>query len=65
LDLKNEALKHFVTAAACGWTDYRSALVDPRFENLRTNEQFREAIDAIRQRMALLREGASMNGALR
>jgi serine/threonine protein kinase/tetratricopeptide (TPR) repeat protein len=58
LGSKDEALKHLVTAAAYGWTDYRSALIDPRFNNIKTEQQFRDAIDVIRQRVASLREGA-------
>jgi serine/threonine protein kinase/tetratricopeptide (TPR) repeat protein len=58
LGAQDRAVKHFMAAAACGWTDYRSPVIDPRFENVRTNEQFREAIDAIRQKVASFREGA-------
>lgn len=63
LGSQDRAVKHFGTAVACGWTDYRSPLIDPRFANLRTNEQFREAIDALRQRVASLRQGVSNSGA--
>ncbi len=59
LDVTDLALKHFVAAAAFGWLDYRSAMMDPRFENLRSNNQFRDAIDAMRQTMASLREGVT------
>ncbi|HEV2806492.1 MAG TPA: protein kinase [Chthoniobacterales bacterium] len=58
LGSKDNAVKYFVRAAASGWTEYRSALIDPRFENIRTEKEFRDAIDAIRQKVASLREGA-------
>jgi hypothetical protein len=58
LGSKDKAVKYFADAAACGWMDYRSALIDPRFENIRTENEFRAAIDAIRQKVASLSEGA-------
>ena len=58
LGSKQRALKYLERATACGWTDYRSTLVDPRFENIRNENEFRTAIDAIRQKVAALREGA-------
>jgi serine/threonine protein kinase/tetratricopeptide (TPR) repeat protein len=61
LGSKNAALKHFRDAAASGWTDYRSALIDPRFNNIKTEQQFRDAIDVIGQRVASLQQGVSSN----
>ena len=59
LGSKNRAVAYFAAAAAYGWTDYRSPLVDPRFENVRAETEFRDSIDAIRQKVASLREGAN------
>jgi tetratricopeptide (TPR) repeat protein len=58
LGSKERALKYLERATACGWTDYRSALADPRFENIRNENEFRAAIEAIRQKVASLRAGA-------
>jgi serine/threonine protein kinase/tetratricopeptide (TPR) repeat protein len=58
LGSKADALKLLAQATSCGWTDYRSALIDPRFENIRNENEFRAAIEAIRQKVASLRAGA-------
>jgi len=59
MDLRELALKHFALAAGCGWLDHRSALIDPRFENIRSESEFREAMETMRQKVASLRHEVS------
>jgi tetratricopeptide (TPR) repeat protein len=59
LDLSGPALEHLQAAVGYGWLDHRSTVIDPRFDNIRFHVQFREAIEAMRQKVALLREGVN------
>jgi serine/threonine protein kinase/tetratricopeptide (TPR) repeat protein len=56
LNATDAAVKHLFAAINFGWLDYRSAMLDPRFDNLRPHTQFRDALDAMRQKATSLQQ---------
>jgi len=59
LDNSDAALKHLHAAVGSGWLDYRSASIDPRFDKVRYQTRFREAMEMMRQNVTSLQHGVS------
>ena len=55
---QEEALALLRKSVAAGWLDFRSTLIDPRFEALRQDAGFVALIDALRLKVSRLREEA-------
>jgi serine/threonine protein kinase/tetratricopeptide (TPR) repeat protein len=51
---KEAALSHLAEAIDRGYLDYRSARLDPRFDNISQDDRFRQAVEAAQQRVAEL-----------
>lgn len=53
------ALTHLRLAAASGWLDYRSLVLDPRFDSLRQDSRYSSISEAMATRVASLRRSQS------
>jgi len=53
---RKEALAWLDKAIEAGWRDYQMALLDPWLENLRDNEQFREAMARVKTKVDEMRK---------
>ena len=49
------AIKYLKESIATGWLDYRSPKLDPRFDFIATNAQFKKLLDDLATRVADLR----------
>jgi len=49
------ALDHLAAATRAGWTDFRSPLLDPRFDGIATDPRFQQIISTLTHKMAELR----------
>jgi serine/threonine protein kinase/tetratricopeptide (TPR) repeat protein len=52
---KEAALKHLRAAAEAGWIDYRSTLIDPRFDAITGDPRFHEIISLLKAQVSGLR----------
>ena len=52
---KEAALKHLRAAVASGWVDYRSTLIDPRFDAISGDPRFQEIISLLKAQVSGLR----------
>jgi serine/threonine protein kinase/tetratricopeptide (TPR) repeat protein len=52
---KETALKHLRAAVAAGWVDYRSILIDPRFDAITGDPRFHEIISLLKAQVSGLR----------
>jgi serine/threonine protein kinase/tetratricopeptide (TPR) repeat protein len=60
LDSKNAALDHLRSALQEGWIDFRSLAFDPRFDRLRAEPAFKQISEAMKTRVASLRQTATL-----
>jgi tetratricopeptide (TPR) repeat protein len=56
LDLTDSSIQHLRAAVQRGWIDYRSLQMDPRFDSLRSDAQFKEIILGLTAKVAEMRE---------
>ena len=50
----DKSLQHFKAAVADGWIDYRSAQLDPRFDNISSTPEFRKTVSDLATKTARL-----------
>jgi serine/threonine protein kinase/tetratricopeptide (TPR) repeat protein len=58
LGLTDSSIQHLISAVQCGWIDYRSLQMDPRFDLLRDDSQFNEIISDLSMKIADKRKRA-------
>jgi tetratricopeptide (TPR) repeat protein len=58
LNLSEQAFQHLRQAIDFGWLDYRSLLLDPRFDSLQSDPEFNRIKEEISARVAALRSRA-------
>ena len=56
LGQKNEAMQYLHKSTAAGWLDFRSMKIDPRFDQLIDNTDFRNLSDEIAAKVTRMRE---------
>jgi hypothetical protein len=53
------AIESLGKATALGWIDYRSTMLDPRFDSLRGNQAFEDLLAALKSKIETMRRNTS------